>query len=187
MHDHWFGCIRMHRILHQLQWALNQTSKENVLWKMGLLEDQKTGMFRAYSSSILQQEILMEVKMISECCTRRQKEHSHPAMREAVRNGELTPLCWQGVSAPVSTALWRAASSGSVHAKSTSYLIYFNRCNELTRNKKPAELIYTAEWKDSIPLWNQSAQIQFYSTENGKQFYLVCETHSKMQRCDHFQ
>lgn len=77
MHDHWFVCIRMQRRLHRLRQALNQTSKENVLWKMGLSKDQKTGMLRAYFNSILQQELLSgqnDSQMGG--CTKTQQEHS---------------------------------------------------------------------------------------------------------------
>lgn len=58
---------------------------------MGLFEEQKTGMLRAYSSSILQQEVLVEVKVL--VCTRSQRSIHTPATRGAVRNGELPPWC----------------------------------------------------------------------------------------------
>lgn len=136
----------------------------------------KNGAFRGpedrhVKSLFQQQEILMEVKMMSKCWS-------------APWAGTFTAQPWEKsgtvswhlcadkeLSAPVSTALWRAASSvQKVHP----YLIYFSRCNKLLRSTKPAELIHTSEWKDSILLWNHSAHRYSFTVEKMGNSFAWC-------------
>lgn len=75
---------------------------------MELSEEQKTGVLRAHSNRILQRERLNEAKMTARLSSAPSAAQVLPAQpgKAATGNSELTPSCWRGVSAPVSTVLF---------------------------------------------------------------------------------
>lgn len=134
---------------------------------MGLFEGQKTGMLRACSSS---RRYWWRSKWYPNAGLHPEQEHSHLSHERNQGRWADTSVLTRSIC----TCQYRPVEGCQFCAESTSHLIYFNLCNELTRNTKPAELTHTSGWKDSILLWDHSAQIYRFTEEKMENSFARC-------------